>query len=81
VGKTLATDFVSAEMRASGVGLFSATVGLSGLFASIVGGELWTRYGPASTFLFGAAMSAVGTVAAVFLVSKGPPKGGHYVQV
>ena len=70
VGKTLATDFVSAEMRASGVGLFSATVGLSGLFASIIGGELWTRYGPASTFLFGAAMSAAGTAAAVLWIRK-----------
>ena len=70
VGKTLATDFVRAEMRASGVGWFSATVGLSGLFASIIGGQLWTRYGPASTFLFGAAMSAIGTVAAAFMVPK-----------
>jgi MFS family permease len=70
VGKTLATDFVPAEMRASGIGWFSATVGLSGLFASIVGGELWTRYGPAFTFLFGAAMSAVGTVAAVLMLPK-----------
>jgi MFS family permease len=70
VGKTLATDFVSAEMQASAVGWFSSTVGLSGLFASIVGGELWTRYGPASTFMFGALMSASGIVAATFLVPR-----------
>jgi MFS family permease len=70
VGKTLATDFVAPEVRASGVGWFSATVGLSGLFASIVGGELWTRFGPSSTFLFGATMSAVGTIAAGVLVSR-----------
>ena len=70
VGKTLATDFVAQEMRASGVGWFSATVGLSGLIASVVGGELWTRFGPASTFLFGATMSALGTIAAGVLVSR-----------
>jgi MFS family permease len=70
VGKTLATDFVAPEVRASGVGWFSATVGLSGLFASIIGGELWTRFGPSSTFLFGAMMSAVGTIAAGVLVSR-----------
>jgi MFS family permease len=70
VGKALATDFVPANLRASSVGWYSATVGLSGLVASIVGGELWTHVGPASTFLFGAVMSAFGMVAAVPLISK-----------
>jgi MFS family permease len=70
VGKALATDFVPAELRASGVGWYSATVGLSGLIASLVGGQLWTHVGPASTFLFGAAMSALGIVVAMFLVPQ-----------
>lgn len=71
VGKALATDFVPSNLRASSVGWYSATVGLSGLVASIVGGELWTHVGPASTFLFGAVMSAFGMVAAVLLISRG----------
>jgi MFS family permease len=70
VGKALATDFVPANLRASSVGWYSTTVGLSGLVASIVGGELWTHVGPASTFLFGAAMSAIGAIAGVFLISN-----------
>ena len=70
VGKALATDFVPANLRASSVGWYSATVGLSGLVASVVGGELWTHIGPASTFLFGAVMSAFGMVAAVLLISE-----------
>jgi MFS family permease len=70
VGKALATDFVPADLRASGVGWYSATVGLSGLVASLVGGELWTRVGPASTFLFGSVMSAIGIIAALILISK-----------
>ena len=70
VGKALATDFVPAELRASGVGWYSATVGLSGLIASLVGGQLWTHVGPASTFLFGAVMSAAGIVAAMLLLSQ-----------
>ena len=70
VGKALATDFVPADLRASGVGWFSATVGLSGLIASLVGGQLWTHVGPASTFLFGAVMSGVGIIAASILISK-----------
>ena len=70
VGKALATDFVPPELRASGVGWYSATVGLSGLVASLVGGQLWTRVGPASTFLFGAVMSATGIVAAAVLIRR-----------
>src|SRR5262249_7130922 len=70
VGKALATDFVPSELRASGVGWYSATVGLSGLIASLVGGQLWTHVGPASTFFLGAVMSAAGTIAAAALIKK-----------
>lgn len=68
VGKALATDLVPSELRASGVGWYSATVGLSGLVASIVGGELWTRVSPSATFLYGAALAIVGMVALQILV-------------
>lgn len=68
VGKALATDFVPSDLRASGVGWYSATVGLSGLVASLVGGQLWTHIGPASTFLFGAVMSGLGMIAAAVLI-------------
>jgi hypothetical protein len=43
-------------------------VGLSGLVASLVAGQLWTHIGPASTFLFGAVMSALGMIAAAVLI-------------
>ncbi len=69
VGKALAADFVPAELRASGIGWYSATVGLSGLFASVVGGALWTRVSPQATFLYGAATALVGSVALHILVS------------
>jgi MFS family permease len=71
VGKALAADFVPADLRASGVGWYSATVGLSGLIASVVGGQLWTHVSPASTFLFGAVMSGIGIIAAWALIAKG----------
>jgi len=70
VGKALATDFVPAELRASGIGWYSATVGLSGLAASVIGGELWTRVSPQATFLYGACSAAVGSVALLLLVSN-----------
>ncbi len=68
VGKALATDFLPAELHASGLGWFTATVGLSGLVASVVGGELWTRIGPHATFLYGALFAFLGTAALFFLV-------------
>jgi MFS family permease len=70
VGKAMATDFTPAELRASGVGWYSATVGLSGLVASVVGGQLWTRIGPSATFLYGAASSLLGIVALLSFVAK-----------
>ena len=68
VGKALATDFLPSERRASGIGWYSTTIGLSGLAASVIGGELWTRAGPASTFIYGALLAGLGTLALVSLV-------------
>jgi MFS family permease len=63
VGKALATDLVPAELRAGGVGWFTATVGVTGLIASVVGGFLWDRVGPPATFFYGAASALAGSVA------------------
>jgi MFS family permease len=71
VGKALATDLVPAAVRASGVGWYMATVGVTGLIASVVGGELWTRVGPPATFLYGAATAFLGGIALVVLVPRG----------
>jgi MFS family permease len=70
VGKALATDLVPAELRASGVGWYSATVGVTGLVASIVGGELWTRVGPPATFLFGVGSAVFGSLALILFVPR-----------
>ncbi len=69
VGKALAADFVSAELRASAVGCYAATIGLTGLVASIVGGELSTRVGPTATFLLGAASASIGSIALALVVT------------
>jgi len=54
---------VPSELRASAVGWYAATVGLTGLVASLVGGALWTHVSPAATFLFGAAAALIGGLA------------------
>jgi MFS family permease len=70
VGKAMASDYVPAVLRASSVGWYSAVVGLSGLVASLVAGQLWDYIGHTSVFLFGAAMAAVGGIALVILVPQ-----------
>jgi MFS family permease len=70
VGKALVTDLVPAELRASGVGWYMATVGISGLVASVIGGELWTRVDPAATFYYGAIMALAGSVALTQFVPR-----------
>lgn len=73
VGKALATDFLPVSLRATGVGWYSATIGLSGLVASTVAGQLWDRVGHAAVFLLGATGAAAGVVALLALVPAARP--------
>lgn len=68
VGKAYATDLVVPELRASGIGWYSTTVGLTGLLASIIGGQLWTVFGPMATFLYGSVCAVTGIIALIFLL-------------
>ncbi len=70
VGKALASDLVPSELQASGVGWYTATIGITGLVASIVGGELWTRISPSATFLLGAGSAFLGSGALVLLYPR-----------
>jgi len=71
VGKALASDYAPPSRRAGAVGWYSATVGLSGLAASLVAGALWDRLGHAAVFLYGAGLAAIGLLA-LFLLVHGP---------
>jgi MFS family permease len=71
VGKALATDFVAEDMRASAVGWYMTTVGISGFIASAVGGALWEKIDPTATFCLGAASALLGSVALILLVPSG----------
>jgi MFS family permease len=75
VGKALASDLVPAELRASVVGWYMTTVGLTGLAASIIGGVLWTNVGPHATFLYGTGTALAGSVSLVLFARLG--SGGH----
>ena len=67
VGKALATDLAPQRLRASGIGWFSTTVGLSSLVASIVAGQLWDKIGHPAVFIYGAIFAVLGTFALMVL--------------
>lgn len=68
VGKALAIDLVPEKLHASGVGWYSATIGLLGLVASIIAGVLWDRISHSAVFLYGAIFSIAGTIMLVWLI-------------
>lgn len=66
VGKAFASDFFPTHLRASGIGWYSTTVGLSGLVASIVAGQLWDIVNHEAAFVYGAIFAALGGIALLF---------------
>jgi MFS family permease len=70
VGKALASDFVPAHLRASGIGWYSATIGLLQLVASLIAGLLWDRIGHRSVFVYGVIFASLGSVGLLVLISR-----------
>jgi MFS family permease len=73
VGKAFASDFVPEQLRASGIGWYSTTVGLLQLVASLVAGILWDRIGHPAVFYYGAVFAVVGIVALIVLIPNTHP--------
>lgn len=69
VGKAYASDFVPPSLRAGGVGWFNTVVGVSGLIASIIAGQLYDKVGHSAVFLTAAAFVGLGSVLLMFLSS------------
>lgn len=72
VGKSYAADLAPATRRAAGIGWYAATMGLTGLVASILGGWLWTAVSPVATFALGVA-GALAAALALALFLREPP--------
>lgn len=69
-GKAFATDFVPPSLRATGVGWYNATVGLSGLVASITAGQLWDKISHPAVFWYAAAFAFAGCLAILTISEK-----------
>ena len=70
IGKAFASDLVPEQLRASGVGWYSTTVGLLQLVASVVAGLLWDRVGHAVVFYYGAAFAVAGCIGLLLLIPR-----------
>jgi MFS family permease len=69
-GKAFAADLSPEDQRASGVGWFGASAGVSGLVASGVAGLLWDHAGHPAVFYFGAALAIAGVLAMAWLTPE-----------
>lgn len=67
-GKSYAADFVPEKLRASSIGWYSTIVGLSGLIASIIAGQLWDSVSHVSVFIYGAILSFIGIISLLIFV-------------
>ena len=70
IGKSLAIDFVPKELHASGIGWYSATLGLFQLIASIIAGILWDNINHEAVFIYGAVFSLIGCIALLWLIPE-----------
>jgi MFS family permease len=68
---TMVAATAPAALRGTAFGVFNLASGLALLVASGLAGLLWDRFGPASTFLAGAAIS-LGALAVLFLRAPAP---------
>ena len=66
VERAMAARMVDEKLLATAEGMWNASQGFSSLLAGLIGGLLWTLFGPAAAFTYGAILSCVGLV--VFVI-------------
>lgn len=70
--KALVAELVPDEGRGGAYGLYSASLGVTALPASLIAGVLWNRVSPAAPFAFGAALAVIAFAGLLML-----PHTGH----
>ncbi|QQG47339.1 MAG: MFS transporter [Candidatus Woesebacteria bacterium] len=68
VGKAQVVDLIPQNLKASGIGWYISTVGLTSLVASLVSGQLWDKLGHPAVFLYGALFGTMGIISLIFLI-------------
>ncbi len=62
IERALTSKFMGTETQATGQGYLGAATGISSLLAGVVGGAVWTSFGPTPALLYGASMMAIGVI-------------------
>lgn len=70
--KALVAELVPDVNRGGAYGLYSASIGVMALPASIIAGALWERVSPSAPFIFGAALALVALIGLGFVPTAGP---------
>jgi len=78
--RSMLADFVADDRRATAYGLYYAVVGAALLPASIVGGFLWDRFGPATTFTVSASLALVAALLFALLLPAHREREGRHGQ-
>jgi MFS family permease len=68
VEKALVSELCPAESRATTLGIYASLVGVGLLPASMIGGLLWSSFGPAAPFYFGGAMGILAALGMLLVV-------------
>lgn len=76
VGKSMAIDLIPSNLRATGIGIYSTVIGLTSLVASIIGGQLWDKFNPQATFVYGVVFAVIGVVS-LFLLTR----NSHHIRL
>jgi MFS family permease len=76
---TLVADTAPPELRGTAYGIFNLLCGLATLIASVLAGALWDSVGPQSTFLAGAAFTAI-ALALLALTRRVTPTVGQTLK-
>ena len=66
----LVADHAPAELRGSAFGLFNLATGLALLFASVIAGLIWDRFGDRAAFMAGASFATAAFLALLFRKSR-----------
>ncbi|MCJ7445923.1 MAG: hypothetical protein MUO26_15620 [Methanotrichaceae archaeon] len=61
--RTFVSDLSRATVRSTSLGIYFGAIGMVAIFSGLIAGELWLRFGPTITFLFGAFMAALAAIA------------------
>ena len=67
---TIVADTAPQDLRGTAFGIFYLASGIAMLIASVIAGTLWDAYGPQTTFLVGAAFTAVALAGLLILIKR-----------